>query len=63
MAAARGMAEPVVSTAGGPARSRREARPPREALVAVLRTEGSSFDFVQVIRLLQRLYPERAPLG
>ena len=36
---------------------------PREALAEALEASGGEFDFVQVIRLLQRLYPDRAALG
>lgn len=39
------------------------AAPPREALADALASSAGEFDFVQVIRLLHRLYPERAPLG
>ncbi len=35
----------------------------RARLEAVLRTEGQGFEFVQAMRLLARLYPDRAPVG
>lgn len=35
----------------------------RAALVAALANEGTTFDFVQAMRLLMRLYPERAAVG
>ena len=35
----------------------------RKRLLAALEEEGTGFEFVQVMRLLSRLYPERAPIG
>ena len=35
----------------------------RKRLEAVLASEGNGFEFVQVMRLLARLYPDRASIG
>ena len=35
----------------------------RRRLLAALEKEGTGFEFVQVMRLLARLYPDRAPIG
>ncbi len=35
----------------------------RAALVRALATDGTTFDFVQAMRLLMRLYPQRAAIG
>ena len=35
----------------------------RAALMHALATDGTTFDFVQAMRLLMRLYPERAAVG
>ena len=67
MAAPRRMAHaPVTSqeTAGPTARERAyRSERNRRQLTRALTDEGTSFEFVQVMRLLMRLYPERAAVG
>jgi len=53
LARARGLADPVVTAQ---VRARRR-------LEAVLASEGTGFEFVQAMRLLARMYPERAAIG
>lgn len=60
MAAARRLARPAVTATVSAA-----ATPPEgaETLKRVLERDGTSFEFVQVMRLLMRLYPDATPVG